>query len=451
MAVVNTRDIILDVLMDISKNGRFCNIALHRALEEHQYLSKRDRAFISRVCEGTIERKIEIDYIINQFSSVPVNRMKPVIRNIMRSAVYQICFMGGIPASASVNEAVILAQSKGFYNLKGFVNGVLRNITRHLDEIAYPDPSTNMMEYLSVVYSMPRWIVKYWVDEYGVDVTTMMLKSFMEERPTTVRLKTAHIDKNVIIDSMKEQGVKVKRAPYLPYAYDISGYNYLPALEAFKKGWIFPQDISSMLVAECAGLHQGNYVIDMCAAPGGKSLHAADKMGGFGMVEARDLTDEKISLIKENIARADLINITPVVMDGLIHDDLSEEKADVVFADVPCSGLGVIGRKPDIKYRVTLQQIEELAELQKRILHNAVSYVRPGGVLMYSTCTVSHMENIDNVRFLTEHYPLELESLDSYLPRELQRLSTADGYLQMMPGIHESDGFFVARLRKKEV
>ncbi|MDD6348060.1 MAG: 16S rRNA (cytosine(967)-C(5))-methyltransferase RsmB [Lachnospiraceae bacterium] len=449
MAAVNTRDIILDVLTDISKNGRFLNIALHRALEAHQYLSKRDRAFISRVCEGTVERKIEIDYIINQFSTVPVSRMKPVIRNIMRSAVYQICFMGGVPAGASVNEAVMLAQSKGFYNLKGFVNGVLRSVARHAEALTYPDPSVNMMEYLSVVYSMPRWIVKYWVDEYGVDVTTLMLKSFMEERPTTVRLKTDRIDKQVILNSLKEQGVHVKRAPYLPYAYDISDYNYLPSLEAFRRGWIFPQDVSSMLVAECAGLYQGNYVIDVCAAPGGKSLHAADKMGGYGMVEARDLTEEKIALIRENVVRADLINVKPVVMDALVHDDLSEEKADVVFCDVPCSGLGVIGRKPDIKYRVTLQQIEDLAELQKRIVHNAVSYVRPGGVLMYSTCTVSRLENIDNVRYITEHYPLKLESLDPYLPPALRRLTTAEGYLQLMPGIHESDGFFVARFRKE--
>ena len=449
MATLSTRDIILNVLTDISKNGRFCNIALHRALAEHQYLSKRDRAFISRVAEGTVERQIEIDYIIDQFSSVPVSRMKPVIRDIMRSAVYQIRFMGGIPDSAAVNEAVRLAQSKGFYNLKGFVNGVLRSVIRAGDDIAYPDPKTNPMEYLSVVYSMPRWLVKSWADDLGIDVTTMMLKSFMEERPTTVRLKTDRIDKKVILDSLKEQGVHVKRAPYLPYAYDISGYNFLPALNAFKNGWIFPQDVSSMLVAECAGLHQGYHVIDICAAPGGKSLHAADKMGGYGMVEARDLTADKVDLIKENISRADLINIQPAMMDALVYDPMSEERADVVFCDLPCSGLGVIGRKPDIKYRLTLQKIEEVAELQRRILHNAVSYVRPGGTLIYSTCTVSRLENIENVRFLTENYPLRPDSLDPFLPRELKRLTTAEGYLQLIPGIHEADGFFIARFKKE--
>ena len=450
MAARSTRDIILDVLTDISKNGRFCNVALHRALEENPYLSKRDRAFITRVCEGTVERQIEIDYIIDQVSTVPVARMKSVIRDIMRSAVYQIRFMGGIPDSAAVNEAVMLAQSKGFYNLKGFVNGVLRGVLRAGDDITWPDERTNPMEYLSVTYSMPRWLVKYWADDYGVDVTTMMLKSFMKERPTTVRLKTDRIDRKVILASLREQGVHVKKAPYLPYAYDISGYNFLPALNAFKNGWIYPQDVSSMLVAECAGLHQGYHVIDMCAAPGGKSLHAADKMGGYGMVEARDLTPDKVALIKENIARADLINIEPAVMDALVYDPMSEERADVVICDLPCSGLGVIGRKPDIKYRLTLQKIEEVAELQRRILHNAVRYVRPGGTLIYSTCTVSRLENIDNYKFLKENYPLKPDSLDPFLPRELKRLTTAEGYLQLIPGVHEADGFFIARFKKDE-
>lgn len=445
---VNTRDIIQSVLMDVNKNGRYCHIALHRALEEHQYLSKRDRAFITRVCEGTIERMIEIDYIIDQFSTVPVARMKPVIRNIMRSAVYQICFMGGIPDNAAVNEAVMLAQSKGFYSLKGFVNGVLRNISRQKEDIPYPEEKGNVMEYLSVVYSMPRWIVKYWIEACGREVTTLMLKSFMEERPTTVRLKTNQIDKNVILESLKNQDIRVKRAPYFPYAYQVAGYNYLPALEAFKKGWIFPQDVSSMLVAEVADLHQGDYVIDLCAAPGGKSLHAADKLAGYGMVEARDLSEDKMSLIRDNIERADLINIRPVRKDALLMDQASVEKADVVFCDLPCSGLGVIGRKPDIKYKISLQKIEELSQLQRSMLHNAASYVRPGGTLIYSTCTVSPLENENNMRWFEDNYPFRLDSLDPFIPKELKRLTTEQGYLQMIPGVHESDGFFVARFKK---
>lgn len=447
----NTREIILDVLMEISKKGVYSHEAIHGALSKYQYFSKRDRAFITKVCEGTVERMIEIDYIIDCFSTVPTRKMKPVIQDILRSAVYQIRFMGGIPDSAAVNEAVKLTQKKGFYNLKGFVNGVLRSVIRHEDEIPYPDPEKDTLNYLSVKYSMPLWLVEEWEAEYGPIVTRWMLEADLKERPTTVRFKTDGISRQEIIDSLESQGVTVTRAPYLPYAYNISDYNYLPALKAFQNGWIFPQDVSSMLVAEAAHPSPSDYVIDICAAPGGKSLHMADKMGDFGMVDARDVSPEKVALIKQNVQRANLINIHASVMDALVHDPDSEGKADIVIADLPCSGLGVIAKKSDIKYRVTKEGIRSLQELQREILRNATSYVKPGGVLIYSTCTVGHMENQDNVRYITEHFPFVTDSLNPYIPRELQRLTTEDGYLQLMPGVHETDGFFIARLKRKEL
>ncbi len=451
MTTDNTREIILNILMEISENGVYSHTAIRGALDKYQYFSKRDRAFITKVCEGTVERMIEVDYIIDCFSSVPTSKMKPVIQDILRSAVYQIRFMGGIPDSAAVNEAVKLTQKKGFYNLKGFVNGVLRAIVRHLDEIPYPDPKKEPVRALSIRYSMPEWLVQEWTEEYGPIVTGWMLERNLEERPTTVRLATAHATRQEILDSLKEQGVTCTRAPYLPYAYNISDYNYLPALTAFQKGWIFPQDVSSMLVGEAAAPKPGDYIIDICAAPGGKTLHVADKMKDFGMVDSRDVSPEKVAMIQENVKRADLINIRPSVMDALVHDSPSEGKADIVIADVPCSGLGVISRKSDIKYRVTKDRIENLVELQREILRNAVSYVKPGGTLIYSTCTVGHRENIDNVRWITEHFPFETESLNDYLPRELWRLTTEEGYLQLIPGVHDSDGFFVARLKRKDI
>ena len=448
MANNNLREIILDILLAIFRDGVYSHTAIHSALDKVQYFSKRDRAFITKVCEGTVERLIELDYIIDKYSTVPVSRMKPVIQNILRSATYQIRYMDSVPDASAVNEAVRLAQARGFYNLKGFVNGVLRSIARGSESMELPDREVDPIRYLSVRYSMPEWLVERWIREFGEFVTVRMLGSFMEERPTTVRLKTTRISKSTILGSLRGQGVTVKRAPYLPYAYNISNYNYLPALNAFMKGWIYPQDVSSMLVAEAADPKQGDTVIDICAAPGGKSLHIADKMSGFGMVEARDISEEKVKLISENAARSDLINVHPIVMDALTFDAASEGKADIVICDVPCSGLGVIGRKPDIKYRVTPSKIQELVELQRRILHNAASYVKPGGVLIYSTCTVSREENQENVEWFKANYPFRAESLNPYLPRELWRLTTQEGYLQLMPGIHESDGFFLARLRR---
>ncbi len=447
----NTREIILQILTEISENGIYSHMAIRGALDRYRYLQRRDRAFITRVCEGTVERMIELDYIINLFATIPVVKMKPVIRDILRSAVYQIRFMESVPDAAAVNEAVKLTQQKGFYNLKGFVNGVLRSIIRSGDDIAYPDETAEKERYLSVKYSMPEWIVREWRGEFGDIVTGWMLERLLRERPTIVRYKTDRISASAITESLKAQGVTVKKASYLPYAYSLSDYNYLPSLQAFRNGWIFPQDTSSMLVAEAASPLKGDYIIDMCAAPGGKSLHLADKMGNFGEIEARDLTEEKVALIRDNVRRAGIINVKPVQMDALVFDSASEERADIVICDVPCSGLGVISRKSDIKYRVTPEKIASLVELQRMILRNAASYVRPGGRLIYSTCTIGHRENQDNVRWFTEHFPFEMESLNPFIPRQLWRLTTEEGYLQLMPGIHDTDGFFIARMRKKKL
>ncbi len=447
--IANLREIILDVLLAINRDGMFCHTAIHTALSKYQYFSKHDRAFLSKVCEGTVERQIEIDYIINQFSTVPVDKMKPVIQAVLRSAVYQIRFLGGVPDASAVNEAVELAGKRGFKGLKPFVNGVLRSISRESDHIAYPDRDKEPVRFLSITKSMPEWLVQYWIDEFGFFVTERMLDSFLEERPTTVRFKTDRIARQEILSSLKSQGVTVRHAPYLPYAFNLSGFNYLMSLDAFQKGWIFPQDIGSMLVAEASGVKPGDFVVDVCAAPGGKSLHMGDKMAGYGRVEARDLTEEKVLLIRENIKRSGLTNIRANVHDALEEDGEVLGQADAVIADLPCSGLGVIGRKPDIKYRLNRDKILELRELQRRILANAARIVKPGGIMIFSTCTLSKEENLDNYYWIKEHTDLIPDSLDPYIPKELRRLTTPDGYLQLVPGVHESDGFFISRFRRK--
>ena len=448
--MTNIREIILDILLAILRDGVYSQNAIHGALEKYQYLTKRDRAFITRVVEGTVERLIELDYIIDGYSQVPVAKMKPVIANILRSAVYQIRFMRSVPDASAVNEAVKLAQSRGFYNLKGFVNGVLRNVSRHPGVVPYPDREKDLIGFLTVAYSTPRWIVEEWVGAYGEFVTEKMLAALMEPRPTTIRLKIDGISRAEILESLRAQGAYVKPAGCLPYAFNVADYSFLPSLEAFRKGWIFPQDLGSMLVAEVADPAEGSVVFDLCAAPGGKSLHVADKLKGSGLVEARDISAQKVALIEENVARANLTNVRPRVMDALVYDPESEGRADLVICDLPCSGLGVIGRKPDIKYRVTQIRVRELAELQRKILHNAASYVKPGGVLVYSTCTVSVPENQLNVDWFLKNYSFQLEDLDPYLPAELKSLATKEGTLQLLPGIHPTDGFFIARFRREK-
>ena len=327
-----TRELVLGVLLEVTRDGEYSHISLRNVLTKYQYLDKRDRAFITRVVEGTLEHMIEIDYIINQFSKVKVNKMKPVIRNILRSAVYQLKYMDSVPNSAACNEAVKLAMKKGFASLKGFVNGVLRNIERNLDNITYPD-ETNLLEYLSVKYSMPEWILKRWLVQYNRETVETMLVDFQKEKPTTIRMNRNAMTKEELIESLEKQGVHVEKHPYLPDALWITSYDYLADLDSFQKGAFHVQDISSMLVAHLANPKEGDTVIDVCAAPGGKSLHMAELLRGTGHVEARDLTDYKVDLIWDNIQRSGMKNIEAVRKDATVFDEESVESADIVVAD----------------------------------------------------------------------------------------------------------------------
>lgn len=445
---INTREMILEILLEIEA-GEHSHIAIRNALSKYQFLPKQERAFVTRVCEGTLEYRIYIDYIIDSFSKITVDKMKPVIREILRSAVYQLKFMDRVPDSAVCNEAVKLAQKKGFYNLKPFVNGVLRAVARQKEEIPLPSREKESVRHLSVRYSMPEPLVSRWLDAYGEEITEKILSDFLMEKPVTVRCRTYLNSVEETCESLRSQGVTVEDAPYLPYAKRISGYNHILALDAFIQGKIMVQDVSSMLVAEIANPSKSDYVIDLCAAPGGKSLHMGDKMEGYGTVDARDVSQYKVDLIEENIHRANSINVQARVKDATVFDVDSECQADIVLADVPCSGYGVIGKKPEIKYRSTAQKEEELVILQRNILDKAAEYVKPRGVLIFSTCTIAKEENEENMMWFMNNHPFKLESIDPYIPDELKSETTALGYLQLLPGVHGTDGFFIARFRRK--
>lgn len=456
-----TRELVLGILLEVTRDGQYSHIALRNVLNKYQYLDKKDRAFITRVTEGTLEHMIEIDYIINQFSKVKVNKMKPVIRNILRSAVYQLKYMDSVPNAAACNEAVKLTIKKGFSNLKGFVNGVLRNIERNLEHITYPE-ETNLLEHLSVKYSMPEWILNQWLSQYDIDTVKTMLADFQREKPTTIRCNLNQMSKETLMAKLQAEGVQVEEHPYLPYALMISGYDYLADLQSFQKGAFYVQDISSMLVAHIAGPKAEDNVIDVCAAPGGKALHMAELLKGGGHVEARDLTDYKVSLIQDNIERSGLTNIEAVRWDATILDEASVEKADIVVADLPCSGLGVLGKKTDLKYKITEEMQQDLVRLQRRILSAVKNYVKPGGTLIYSTCTIHAGENMENVDwFLKENPNYELVPIQDKLCDELRGGSAKEtlhgtskehdvreGCLQLLPGVHLSDGFFIAKFKK---
>lgn len=429
-ASVNVREVVLDTLLLITRDKEYSHTALQGVLDKYQYLEKRERAFITRVVEGTLERMIEIDYIIDQFSKVKTGKMKPVIRTILRSSVYQMKYMDSIPDRAVCSEAVKLAGKRGFTSLKGFVNGVLRNISRNLEDIKYPEEETAC---LSVRYSLPEWLVRQWLKEYDADTVQRMGEAFLSDSPTCIRCNTAAVTREELMESLRAEGVTVTEDKDISCALYIEDYDYLAKLDSFQKGYFYVQDLSSMEAALWVDPKKGGLVLDVCAAPGGKALHLAELMEGSGQVIARDLTEYKVGLIRENIARSGLGNIKAQQWDARIFDEELREAADVVMADLPCSGLGVLGKKTDLKYRMTPKQQEELVRLQREILSAVCGYVKPGGKLLYSTCTIHKKENEENTRWFLAAHP-EFELLKSR---------------QRLPGTDRGDGFYLALFRKK--
>ncbi len=428
---VNTRELILGVMLEITQNGTFSHLAIANVLAKYQYLEKQERAFLTRVIEGTLEQGIYLDYVIDHFSKVPVRKMKPVIRCIIQSAAYQICYMDAVPDAAACNEAVKLAKKKGFSNLAGFVNGVLRSISRGHTKVALPDREKEPEQYLSVCYSIPVWMIQMWkkqlfieknhkpdaADRTNWEKMEQMLQAFQMPSPLYIHLNPDRCTPQQLSKQLQEEGVCAKILEQPSYALQLTGYDYLGALQSFQDGLFYVQDISSMLAMDMVKPNKGDFVLDVCAAPGGKALHMAWALHGTGRVLARDLTQEKARLLQENKCRCLAENMDIQVWDATIPDDSLFEQADLVLADVPCSGLGVIRRKKDIRYHATPAQCEELVKLQRAILAAVYHYVKPGGRLVYSTCTINCQENEENTEWFSSQYTqFRLISSKQWLP-----------------------------------
>lgn len=426
----NPREIVLDMLLAMERSSEYSHILMKSVLDKYDYLDPRDKAFMKRLAEGTIERKLELDYVLDQVSSVPVHKMKPLMRCLMRMSAYQILYMDAVPDSAVCNEAVKLAGKRKFQNLKGFVNGVLRNLSRNKAQITWPDREKEPLKWLSVTYSMPEWLVRMWICEYGMEKTAGMLKGLAEVYPVSIRFRTT-LDKTSrlgYIAQMEKLGIEVSQSPYLEYAYLLRKTEGIASLPGYEEGAFTVQDVSSMMAVEAAGITSEDFVMDICAAPGGKSLLAAQKAR---KVLARDVSPTKLSLIEENARRLQAANLTVQLWDATVTDEAYLEQADVVLMDVPCSGLGVMGKKRDIKYRVTPEGLKELTTLQRQIISASWRYVKPGGILLYSTCTIRREENEQMCQWITKELPFTLECSR-----------------QFFPGEDACDGFFYAKLRR---
>lgn len=459
---VDLRALALDLLLEAERGTDYENRLLKDTLEKYDYLDGREKAFFKRLVDGVTERRLQLDYILDQFSSLPARKMKPLIRCILRMGAYQILFMDGVPDSAACNEAVKLAKKRRFSQLSGFVNGVLRKLCAKKDAIIWPDREEEPVRFLSVRYSMPEWIVESWVKEYGMERTQSMLAALLERRPLTIRLseRLSEEEKKALLEALRKAGCRVTPHPLLGYV--LEGAEGVASLPGFAEGAFTVQDAASMAVAECAGIRElvrlrkqekeekaGLFVLDVCAAPGGKACQAAELLDGAGMVLARDLTEGKISYIRDNAARLRLPNLHAQIWDAQTPDETLLERADVVLADLPCSGLGVMGRKADIRYRVSPEGLSEVAELQRRILSTVWKYVKPGGLLLYSTCTVNREENEDMAAWFLRQFPFEPQEPAMALPASC-REGEPEGCVRFLPGENGTDGFFIAVFRRKD-
>lgn len=451
--VVNEREVVLDMLLSL-REGKLSHTILKDTLDSYLYLDKSSRGFIKRLYEGTIEKRLYLDFIIDGYSKTPVKKMKPIIMLLLEMAVYQFFFMDRVPDSAAINEAVKLAKKRGLTGLSGFVNGVLRNIARNKENIALPDKNKDLIQYLEIKYSTPKAVVEHFINDYGSEKTEEILEAFEEKRLLVAR---ATKNREELIKKLEAEGVKVSTDTIFPESLKILELDSLSYLESFEEGDFVIQDESSQFIGKIVGLPKGARVLDLCAAPGGKSLLFAE-MEEVDEIISCDISESKTELIEENVRRIGVSKIKTKVNDASLYNPDFMDGFDLVICDLPCSGLGVMGRKRDIKYNVTEDKIRELAKLQRTILENAVRYVKKGGRLIYSTCTMTKAENEENFTFISEFKGFSAvdfsDKIRGYVDRykDGERLvnEAKKGFIRLFPGELGTDGFFISEFMREE-
>ena len=440
--------IIYEALLEAAKSDGLAGEIYKDTLSKYAYLDKQQRAFIHCMLEGVTERRLTLAYVIDSVSTMPVSKLKKPVRILLEMGAYQILYMDSVPDRAAVNETVLIAKKKHLGNLAGFINGVLRSISRLEGHIDYPKRDKDVTGYLSVYYSMPELIVRRLIADYGESECEEILKACLAKSPVYARVNTSRTDLETLIGRLNEYPA-VEAAPVSGMdAVRFDKMDSLSDINEFSEGLFTIQDLSSQLLGRVAGIKKGDTVLDVCASPGGKSLNAADILSGSGKVIACDISDEKITRIKENAQRCGFLNISARVMDASVYNEELCECADVLICDVPCSGLGVMGRKNDIRYSISDEKLLSLDELQKKILSNTVKYLKPGGILIFSTCTILKAENIGNYEYIRDELKLTPVPFNDELPENFGCESAKEGYIQLLPGKLDTDGFFIAKFRR---
>jgi 16S rRNA (cytosine967-C5)-methyltransferase len=438
---MNSRKIARQIVQRVLEEGAYSNLVLSSELSNNSDINEKDKGLITEIVYGTLRRKKTIDVLISNFVK-DIKAINNTTLNILRIAIYQIYFLDKIPEYAACNEAVEEAKEVSLEDSK-LVNAILRNFIKDEKEIVVPG---NRIDELAYKFSFQPWMIRLFIKQYGEERTMRLMAGLNETPKVTVRVNELKSDYEEVYEKLEELGYDIEDGYACPEAISIKGGKGIEDNKLFKEGLITVQDESAMLVAPTLGLSEGDTVLDLCAAPGGKTTHIGELLGNEGRVLAFDLYENKLDLIRENADRLGLSNIECLSMDATKLNAKYISLADKVLIDVPCSGLGIIRKKPEIKWNKTRQQLKDLVEVQRNIMENAWQYLKPEGTLVYSTCTLNKEENEENIQwFLSKNKDAEIEKI--FIGKNDNFLYNKDGSLTILPN-ESMDGFFIAKIKK---
>lgn len=452
----SARELALDILVKVGQTGAYSNLQLNRSLQESG-LHRADTGLVTELVYGTIQRQATLDHWLEGFVAKGLKKLEPWVHHLLRMSAYQLLFLERIPAHAAVNEAVAIAKRRGHAGISSMVNGVLRNIDRNRGQLTLSAiRASSPAEEIALRHSYPEWLVSRWMASYGAEKAEAICAAGNEQPHASIRVNPLRANRDEVLEQFRLAGISARPSAVAAMGVVIDRGGHLTDSEGFREGWWSIQDESSMLVAEVVAPEGGMAVLDCCAAPGGKSAHMAELMQGKGKVWANDLHAHKRELIVKLTERLKLRNVEAITGDAAqLGERFAPGSMDAVLLDAPCSGFGVIRRKPEIKWTKTEEDIAQIAGIQRRLLDAVCPLVRPGGTLVYSTCTIEAEENEAQIaRFLQEHPEFELDG--SWPEDIIDRLRAAgaigpdfQGQIQLLPQHFGSDGFFIARLKRR--
>ena len=461
------------MLLSVERKGAYANLELQKLTPapgrepygrggarhpEHRpgpALDARDTGLLTELVYGVLRRQNTLDWVIDQFSKVPAARMNYIAHNIVRLGIYQLLFLERVPVSAACNESVELAKTWRIGGLAGFVNGLLRNIARQRDEITYPDPEQDPVLHISVKYSHPSWLVERWLGRFGREETIALCKADNEPPPVVLRCNTLRIDSQGLLRRLEQEGAAVQQSLLIPEALRVEPHISITGLPSFQDGCFAVQDESSMLASLVLRPQPGSVVLDACAGPGGKTSHLAQLMKNSGRVLAFDIHPHRLQLIEDACRRLGITIVATRLQDAAAPPEDILGVVDYLLVDAPCSGLGVIRRRPDLRWKVREQDLGEHARQQKHLVSEASKCLKPGGIMLYSTCSTEPEENGEVVEaFLDGHEHWESVDISGLVPPSFlidgaDHRMAQQGRLQLLPHRHGTDGFFLAALRKR--